>query len=199
MELCSHNATAARESIHNQYIQELNKQMLMWYETQRSLVHDQIVLNITNDKFAPDILTADPHIREWANRVKDDARERALIGIDTKAKQAAEDGYQSALTQYQVTHENDLECVRDEYQQELSRRITKYQENLNQAKVDYRCKLKEIQERPTITDPTARKKRRGSVSAVSSPTVTKAQPFQAIPSEPTCYKLTFATRTFLST
>ena len=67
LELCGHNATAARDSIHNQYIQELNKQMLMWYETQRALVHDQIVLNITNDNFAPDILTADPRIREWAN------------------------------------------------------------------------------------------------------------------------------------
>ena len=34
LELCGHNATAARDSIHNQYIQELNKQMLMWYESQ---------------------------------------------------------------------------------------------------------------------------------------------------------------------
>jgi hypothetical protein len=75
LELCGHNATAARDSIHNQYIQELNKQMLMWYESQRALVHDQIVLNITNDNFAPDILTADPRIREWARRVKEDARE----------------------------------------------------------------------------------------------------------------------------
>ena len=163
LELCGHNATATRESMHNHYVQELNTQMLLWYETQRALVHDQIVLNITNDNFAPDILTADPRIREWAKRVKDQARERAMVGIDAKAKQAAEDEFQSTLVRYQTTHENDLDRVRDDYQRELSKRITEYQENLNQAEVDYRSKLKEIQERPIITDPTARKKRRGSV------------------------------------
>ena len=178
LELCGHNATAARDSIHNQYIQELNKQMLLWYKSQRALVHDQIVLNITNDNFAPDILTADPRVREWARRVTENARERSLLGIDQKAKQDAEDSYQTALTQYQISHENDLERVRDEYQGELSRHIAKWQDILLDAEAEYQAKLKDIQERPTITDPTARKKRRGSVSAISSPIVTKAQPLQ---------------------
>ena len=184
LELCGHNATAARDSIHNQYIQELNNQMLLWYESQRALVHDQIVLNITNDNFAPDILTADPRIREWARRVKDDARERALIGIDQKAKQDAEDNYQTALAQYQLLHDNDLERVRDEYQRDLSRHIAEWQDNIKQAETEYQTKLKDVQARPIITDPTARKKRRGSVSAISSPIITKAQPIQTAPPGP---------------
>ena len=133
LELCGHNATAARDSIHNQYIQELNKQMLTWYESQRALVHDQIVLHITNDNFAPDILTADPRIREWASRVTDDARQRALIGIDQKAKQAAEDSYQTSLIQYQISHENDLERVREEHQRNIAQHIADWQENLKQV------------------------------------------------------------------
>ena len=137
LELCGHNATAARDSIHNQYIQELNKQMLMWYESQRALVHDQIVLNITNDNFAPDILTADPRIREWARRVKEDARTRALVGIDVKAKQDVEDNYQTALAQYQVSHENDLERVRDEYQRDLNHLIAGCKDTIRQAEAEY--------------------------------------------------------------
>ena len=154
--------------------------MLQWYESQRALVHDQIVLNITNDKFAPDILTADPCIREWANRVMDDARERALVGIDQKARQAAEDEFTTALTQYRLTHNNDLKRVRDVYQRELSRHLAEWQDNLKKAEEEYQTKIDEVRSRshPLIIDPTARKKRRGSISLLSSPIVTKAQPLQ---------------------
>ena len=116
LELCGHNATAAKDSILNQYIQTLNTQMIEWYESQRAIAHEQIVLKITNDNFAPEILTADPRIIEWSNRVIDDARTRALQSIDQRAKQMAEDQFQTALIQYQVSHENDLARTRDDLQ-----------------------------------------------------------------------------------
>ena len=73
LELCGHNATAARDSLTNQYIQALNTQMIQWYEEQRTIAHDHIVLKITNDNFAPETLTADPRIREWSDRAIEDA------------------------------------------------------------------------------------------------------------------------------
>ena len=74
LELCGNNATAARDSITNQYIQALLTQMNQWYESQRAAIHDQIVLRITNDTFAPEFLTADPRIIEWCNRASEDTR-----------------------------------------------------------------------------------------------------------------------------
>ena len=42
LELCGHNATAACESITNQYIQAINTKMHEWYESLRMATHDQI-------------------------------------------------------------------------------------------------------------------------------------------------------------
>ena len=72
-EICGHNATAAREHLTNQYIQATLTQMNEWYESIRTSAHDQIVLKLTNDSFAPDILTADPRVIEWSNRAYEDA------------------------------------------------------------------------------------------------------------------------------
>ena len=47
LELCGHNATAACESITNQYIQAINTKMHEWYESLRMATHDQIILKIS--------------------------------------------------------------------------------------------------------------------------------------------------------
>ena len=181
LELCGYNATAAKDSITNQFIQTLHTQMCQWYESQRATAHEQIVLKITNDTFAPDILTADPRIIEWSNRAYEDARAQRLLAIDTKAKQDAEDHYQSALTQYEVTHENDLAQACDDYQQAYLRIKNDYNIKLSEAEAQFQKEYQEMIERgrankPVIVDPTARKKRCGSVSTINSPIVTKSQP-----------------------
>ena len=40
-----------KDSILNQYIQTLHTQTIEWYESQKVLAHEQVVLNITNDNF----------------------------------------------------------------------------------------------------------------------------------------------------
>jgi hypothetical protein len=178
LELCGHNATAAKDSILNQYIQTLITQMNEWYESQRTFVHDQIVLKITNDNFAPEILTADPRIIEWSNRTINDAQTRALQSIDQRAKQLAEDQFQSALIQYQVTHENDLARARDDLNHDLDSLKESHQQTYDEVQKEWQTKLEEARSRPIILDPIARKKRRGSVSTINSPTITKRQPLQ---------------------
>ena len=181
-ELCGHNATATRESIINQYKQTLNTQMLQWYESLRSAAHDQIVLKITNGEFAPDSIRADPRIIEWSNRASEDTRVRVLNSMDTSAKIHAEDNYQSTLRQYELAHETDLACVRENYQRELLKIQDEHQTKLKEAEEFYQNEYQTMidsakQNRPVITDPIARKKRRGSVSTINSPIVTKTQPF----------------------
>lgn len=66
-EICGHDATATRDTLINEYRQILNTQMLEWYESMRSVAHDQIILKITNGEFAPEFIRADPRIIEWAN------------------------------------------------------------------------------------------------------------------------------------
>ena len=188
LERCSHNATAARESISNQYIQATLTEMNKWYESIRASAHDQIVLKLTNDTFAPEILTADPRVIEWTNRVYEDARSRRILAIDTKAKQDAEDHYQTALAQYTSSHEHDLAQTHDEFNQALLRVKNDFNIKISEAEAKYQKEYREmidnakrnkpvITDPPIITDPTTRKKRRGSVSTINSPIVTKTQPF----------------------
>jgi hypothetical protein len=180
LELCGHNATAAKDSILNQYIQTLNTQMIEWYESQRAIAHEQIVLKITNDNFAPEILTADPRIIEWSNRVTDDARTRALHSIDQRAKQMAEDQFQTSLIQYQVSHDNDLARARDDFNRDLDSLKESYQQTYDEVQKEWQTKIDEAKSRPLILDPIARKKRRGSVSTINSPTITKRQPLDSL-------------------
>ena len=180
-ERCGHNATATREHITNQYILALCKTMDQWYESQRRVAHDRIVLKLTNDDFAPEILTLDPRITEWVNRNTKTAKADMLLSIDAKAKQDADNQYQHALTQFSVAHENDLAFVRDDYERRLTDARQYYDNRLAEAEANFQAEYKAMIEqgkanRPIITDPTARKKRRGSVSTASSPVVTKAQP-----------------------
>ena len=181
LELCGYNAMAARESITNQFIQSFHTQMCQWYESQRAAAHEQIVLKITNDNFAPDLLTADPRIIEWSNRAYKNAHTRRLLAVDTKAKQDAEDHYQTALTQYGITHDNDLAQAHDDYQQAYLRMKNDYNIKLSEAEAQFQKEYKEMIEngkanRPIVVDLTARKKRRGSVSTINSPIITKSQP-----------------------
>ena len=180
-ELCGHNATAARESITNQYIQALRTTMDQWYESQRAVAHDYIVLKLTNDNFAPEILTLDPRITEWVDRAVKASKADMLFSIDTKAKNDAEDQYQTTLAQYAVSHENDLAFVRDDYERRLQDARQYYDKRLAEAEASFQAEYQALIDqgkanRPIINDPTARKKRRGSVSTASSPVVTKAQP-----------------------
>ena len=180
-ELCGHNATATREHLTNQYIQALRTTMDQWYESQRRVAHDHIVLKLTNDNFAPEILTLDPRITEWVDRAVKASKADMLLGIDTKAKQDAEDQYQTALVQHAITHENDLAFVRNDYERRLEDARQYYDKRLAEAEKNFQVEYQSMIDqgkanRPTITDPTARKKRRGSVSTASSPVVTKAQP-----------------------
>ena len=188
LEICGNNATAACEHITNQYIQATLTQMNEWYESIRASAHDQVVLKLTNDSFAPEILTADPRVIEWSNCVYEDARSRRLLAIDTKAKQDAEDQYQTTLAQYTLSHEHDLSQIRDEFNQELLRIRNDYNIKLSEAEAKYQKEYQEmidnakrnkpvLTDPPILTDPTARKKRRGSVSTINSPIVTKTQPF----------------------
>ena len=181
-ERCSHNATAARESLTNQFIQATLTTMNEWYESIRASAHDQVVLKLTNDSFAPETLTADPRVIEWTNRVYKDARTQRLLAIDTKAKQDAEDHYHSALIQHSASHDNDLAQVRDDHNQALLRLKNDYNIKISEAEARFQKEYNEMidnakRNKPVITDPTARKKRRGSVSSINSPIVTKAQPF----------------------
>ena len=159
-----------------------------WYESMRASAHDQIVLKLTNDSFAPEILTADPRVIEWSNRVYEDARSRRMLAIDTKAKQDAEDHYQTALAQYTSSHEHDLAQTRDDFNQALLRIKNDHNIKISEAEAKYQKEYQELIDNakrnkpaiidpPVITDPTARKKRRGSVSTINSPIVTKVQPF----------------------
>ena len=181
LEICGNNTSAARDSITNQYIQGLLTQMNLWYESQRAAVHDQIVLKITNENFAPEFLTADPRIIEWGNRVAEDARLQTLHSIDSEAKKHAEDSYQTTLAQYELSHENDLANMRDDYQHSFLWIKNEYSEKLAEAEAQFQKEYQEMiasskANKPIITDPTARKKRRGSVSTINSPIVTKSQP-----------------------
>ena len=180
-ERCGHNATATREHITNQYIQALRKTMDEWYESQRCIAHDHIVLKLTNDDLAPEILTLDPRIREWVDRAVTNTKAEMLIGIEAKARQDADNQYQHALTQFTVLHENDLAFIRDDYKRRLTDARQYYDKHLAEAEANFQTEYQTMIDqgkanRPIITDPTARKKRRGSVSTASSPVVTKAQP-----------------------
>ena len=180
-ERCGHNATATREHITNQYIQALRTTMDQWYESQRAVAHDHIVLKLTNDNFAPEILTLDPRIIEWVDRAVKASKADTLLGIDTKAKKDAEDQYETALAQYAVSHENDLAFVRNDYERRLQDARQYYDKRLAEAEKNFQAEYQTMIDqgkanRPIITDPTARKKRRGSVSTASSPVITKAQP-----------------------
>ena len=180
-ELCGHNATATREHLTNQYIQALRTTMDQWYESQRRVAHDHIVLKLTNDNFAPEILTLDPRIIEWVDRAVNASKADMRLGIDAKAKEDAENDYQHACAQYAVSHENDLAFIRNDYERRLQDARQYYDKRLAEAESNFQAEYQTMIDqgkanRPTITDPTARKKRRGSVSTASSPVVTKAQP-----------------------
>ena len=180
-ERCGHNATATREHLTNQYIQAFRKIMDQWYESQRAVAHDHIVLKLTNDNFAPEILTLDPRITEWVDRSVKATRADMLIGIDAKAKEDADNQYRHALAQYTLSHDNDLAIVHDDYVRRLQDARQYYDKRLAEAESNFQAEYQNMIDqgkanRPTITDPTARKKRRGSVSTASSPVVTKAQP-----------------------
>ena len=180
-ERCGHNATATREHITNQYIQAFRKIMDQWYESQRAVAHDHIVLRLTNDDFAPEILTLDPRIITWVDRAVKNTKADMLIGIDAKAQKEVEDQYQTALANYEVHHQNDLALVRDDYERKLTNFRRDHDRRILEAEAKFQAEYQALIEqgkanRPTINDPTARKKRRGSVSTVSSPTVTKIQP-----------------------
>ena len=180
-ERCGHNATAARESITNQYIQALRTTMDQWYESQRAVAHDHIILKLTNDNFTPEILTLDPCITEWVDCAVKASKTDMLFSIDNKAKEDAENQYQTALAQYAVLHENDLAFVRDDYERRLQDARQYYDKRLAEAESKFQAEYQTMIDqgkanRPIITDPTARKKRCGSVSTASSPVVTKSQP-----------------------
>ena len=182
LELCGHNATVARESITNQYIQAVHTQMLEWYETLKTAAHDQIVLKITNGDFAPEFLRADPQIIEWSNRVSEDTRTRILNSMDATAKIESENNYQMTLRQYELSHKTDLASLRKNYQRELLKVQDEHKAKLKEAEEFYQKEYQEMidnakRNKPVITDPTACKKRRGSVSTINSPIVTKSQPF----------------------
>ena len=180
-ERCGHNATATREHITNQYIQAFRKIMDQWYESQRAVAHDHIVLRITNDELAPEILTLDPRIKTWVERTVHNTKAEMLIGIDAKAKDDADKQYQHTLAQYTVSHENLLAAVHDDFERKLQDAKQYYDKRLAEAESNLQAEYQNMIDqgkanRPIITDPTARKKRRGSVSTASSPVVTKAQP-----------------------
>ena len=185
-ERCGHNATATREHITNQYIQAFRKIMDQWYESQRAVAHDHIVLRITNDELAPEILTLDPRIRTWVDRTVQNTKAEMLIGIDAKAKDDADKQYQHAVTQYTVSHEHLLAAVHDDFERKLQDAKQYYDKRLAEAESNLQAEYQNMIDqgkanRPIITDPTACKKRRGSVSTVSSPVVTKAQPINTPP------------------
>ena len=180
-ERCGRNATATREHLTNQYIRALRTTMDQWYESQRAIAHDHIVLRLTNDDFAPEILTLDPRIRTWVDRAVKSSKADMLVGIDTKAKEDTFDQYQTALKQHSMSHETDLALVRDDYERRLQDARQYYDKQLAEAEAKFQAEYQTMIDqgkanRPIITDPTARKKRRGSVSTASSPVVTKAQP-----------------------
>ena len=185
-ERCGHNATATREHITNQYIQLLRKTMDQWYESQRAVAHDHIVLKLTNDDFAPEILTLDPRIIEWVERSVKNTKAEMLVGIDAKAKADADKQYQHALAQYAISYENELAATKNDYERRLQDAKQYYDKRVAEAEANFQIDYQKMIDqgkanRPIITDPTARKKRRGSVSTVSSPVVTKAQPINTPP------------------
>ena len=140
-------------------------------------------MSLTNEDFAPDILTADPRIREWSDRVIDNARSRVFLANDQRAKQEAEDQFQTSLTQYRLSHENDLERVRDDYNRDLDLCSEIHiEQTLNDAKKKWQDEVDEAKSRPVIFDPIARKKRRGSISTINSPIITKHQPLDNLTS-----------------
>ena len=182
LELCGHNATAARESITNQYIHSFHTQMHEWYESLRAAAHDQIILKITNGEFAPEFIRADPRIITWSDRASENTRTRILNSMDATAKIESENNFQSALTQYELSHETDLASVRENYQHKLLKIQDEHNTKLKEAKEFYQKEYQDMidnakRNKPVITDPIARKKRRGSVSTINSPIVTKSQPF----------------------
>ena len=155
--------------------------MNQWYESQRAVAHDHIVLRLTNDNFAPEILTIDPRITEWVDRAVKASKADMLAGIDARAKRETEDQYQTALINYEISHQTDLALVRENYEQKLADFRREHDRRILEAEATFQAEYQALIEqgkanRPTITDPTARKKRRGSVSTVSSLIVTKVQP-----------------------
>ena len=144
LELCGHNATATRETITNQYIQAITTKMHEWYESLRMATHDQIVLKITNGDFAPEFLRADPRIIEWSNRVSEDTRIRILNSMDATAKIESDNNYQTTLAQYELAHETDLTCVRENYQIQLLKIQDEHKAKLKEAEEFYQKEYQEM-------------------------------------------------------
>jgi hypothetical protein len=169
-----------------------------WYDENRKMAHDQVVDFIIHTS-NPSVIGADPRIIEWARRYADQARENLINFQDSKAKNQAQDNFTHQLTVYELNHTNDLAIKKRELEaqfhleisqirQDTNDRISKIREDaleqIHRAEVErsydietakIRLRPEEDGHKPTIQDPSARKKRRGSISCTQSPTILKRQ------------------------
>jgi hypothetical protein len=198
LELCGHDASAAKHSLINQFMLKFNTSMHEWYEENRKMAHEAIVDRIIHTSNPP-VVVADPRILEWCHLYADQARENLINYHDSKAKDEAQNNFTHQLTAYELTHTNDLAIKRNELEaqfhlevahirQDADSRIAKIREDaaeqIRLAKIESHqlieeaksgLRLEEEAHKLVIQDPVARKKRRGSISIVSSPTILKRQ------------------------
>jgi hypothetical protein len=207
LELCGHDASAAKHSLINQFMLKFNTSMHEWYDENRKMAHEAIVDRIIHTSNPP-VVVADPRILEWCHLYAEQARENLVNYHDTKAKEEAQNNYAHQLTVYELTHANDLAIKKNELEaqfhlevanirQDVDVRIAKIREEaaeqirlaktgniqqIEEAKADLR--LETEAHTPTIQDPVARKKRRGSISIAPSPTILKRQDYTLVPDAP---------------
>jgi hypothetical protein len=193
LETCGHDASVAKQSLLNQFIQKFNTSMHEWYEENRKMAHDEVVNRIVNPSNPP-LIGADPRILEWSHRYADQVREEWTRRLDVKAKDAAQDNFTHQLVEYETRHTNDLEIKKHDLETQFLAEVARIRQdtdsridNIRQHAAE-QIRLAEIESQRTIEAhtqsnpvaqiPVARKKRRGSISIVSSPTVMKRQALQ---------------------
>ena len=119
--------------------------------------------------------------------------------LDGKAKNQAQDNFTHQLVEYEVHHTNDLALKKQELEtqflaevarmrQDTDERIAAIrQQNAERIRLAQAASQEAIENHtPTLQDPVARKKRRGSLSIAPSPTIMKRQdPRLEAPAPPT--------------
>jgi hypothetical protein len=208
LELCGHDATAAKHSLVNQFMLKFNTSMHEWYEENRKMAHDEVVNRIVNPANPP-LVAADPRILEWCHRYANQARENLTNHLDIKAKNEAQDNFSHQIVAYELNHANDLATKKQQLEAQLHLEVTQIRQDsdariakirqdaaqqIRFAEIESQrtveeakniLRLEEESRKTTIQDPVARKKRRGSVSIISSPIVMKRQDLDLPDPQPT--------------
>ena len=128
LELCGHDATVAKQSLLNQFITKFNTSMHEWYDENRKMAHDEVVNRIVNPTNPP-LIGADPRIIEWSHRYADHVREDMIKYLNTKAKDAAQDGFAHQLVEYEVHHTNDLAIKKQELETQFLAEVARMRQD----------------------------------------------------------------------